>query len=51
MGEDDDDNARTKKMMTTAVVGGERGERGEVNSNYDKIIALASPAPLNTTIK
>ena len=51
MGEDDDDNGRTKKMMTTAAVGGESGERGEVNNKYDNIIALASPAPLNTTIK
>jgi len=38
-------------MMTTAAVGGERGERGEVNNSYDNIIALASPAPLKTTIK
>jgi hypothetical protein len=41
----------TKKMMTTAAVGEERGERGEVNNSYDNIIALTSPASLKTTIK
>ena len=51
MREDDKDNAMTKKLMTTAAVGEERGEHGKVNNNCDNIIVLALPAPLKATIK
>jgi hypothetical protein len=38
VGEDENDNVTTKEMMTTAAVGGERGERGEVNNRLVVIL-------------